>query len=651
MKYISYTLLGIFISLLLSCANGPTASKVNHQDHQVKFKPFTLNAKFYDVDGSPINGLKLKLYNRNFRYSSGSPLNQSFNKDGSKSGTTDLKGFVSLKGLNYRSAERKFWEFDLKITDNPSSKNYATGNLMNVRDIISNTLKNKDTSMNVTFNESFENSVHIINLEFKLGFKPKYFNGAFDIFPKKLISEIYNLSDTEFYKSFYMSINDYNLNAKLPSFNIRKKVVWDTRGGTGGIVKGQYAYDISNFQIEIPSRQIRESNNKINATFKFYMNNVSYEKKYNFLLNKEDIEDKQTFSFSLPLRLYFKDINNQEIKDLTLEYETADGVRRVKTDNSGVIEVNVHDIKYPFKIRNQSKDFIIEEKILVNKKSDLKEIEDFIKTVRVHESFKTVNAIVKLTSYENMVPESCNIKAYVNYYGDNGDTKEFVDIKNNDRITFKITRNKLETKDIAVRFYVNNQKYFSLAKVLNFNFDDQNNYLLEFKLDHPKFYISQDSRTHLWEILPNRNNINNIIYELILNDKLISDKYQFEHGCIKYKNNNLLIDMTSRNSYNTKIYTERKLAGFLFDDYIRKVVRKTNDNLQGISNLAAIHTNIAHSKRDFSNSSDTDQVNDCIFLFNLTDTKKYVDYDITGREFLKISRIIYNGERIEPDLN
>ena len=109
--------------------------------------------------------------------------------------------------------------------------------------------------------------------------------------------------------------------------------------------------------------------------------------------------------------------------------------------------------------------------------------------------------------------------------------------------------------------------------------------------------------------------------------------------------------MTSRNSYNTKIYTERKLAGFLFDDYIRKVVRKTNDNLQGISNLAAIHTNIAHSKRDFSNSSDTDQVNDCIFQFNLTDTKKYVDYDITGREFLKISRIIYNGERIEPDLN
>ena len=209
----------------------------------------------------------------------------------------------------------------------------------------------------------------------------------------------------------------------------------------------------------------------------------------------------------------------------------------------------------------------------------------------------------------------------------------------------------METKDIAVRFYVNNQKYFSLAKVLNFTFDEQKDYLLEFKLDHPKFYIAQNSRAHLWEKLPNRNNINNIIYELILNDKLISDKYQFEHGCIKYKNNNLLIDMTSRNSYNTKIYTERKLAGFLFDDYIRKVVRKTNDNLQGISNLAAIHTNIAHSKRDFSNSNDTDQVNDCIFQFKLIDTKKYVDYDITGREFLKISRIIYNGERIEPDLN
>ena len=63
MKYISYTLLGIFISLLLSCANGPTASKVNHQ---VKFKPFTLNAKFVDENGSPINSLKLKLIDLDF---------------------------------------------------------------------------------------------------------------------------------------------------------------------------------------------------------------------------------------------------------------------------------------------------------------------------------------------------------------------------------------------------------------------------------------------------------------------------------------------------------------------------------------------------------------------------------------------------------
>jgi hypothetical protein len=637
MKYISYTLLGIFISALLSCANGPTPAVNN----EVELKPFILKAKFLDKNGSPIKDLTLKLDKNRPTY----------NKIIRKSGITDQNGIVALKGMKYRNNEYRFWEFDIEIADTTSTKNYEIGYITSLRDIISKKIGNKENSINITFSESFVDSVLIINLEFKLGFKQIYFNGAFDIFPKKLIDEIDNLPDFDDNKSIRFILNNVDIETKFPEFSTKREIQWKAVRKELGTIESHPDYTFSNnIKVKLPESEIQKSN-KIDVTFKFKLNEDNYEKEFNFNLKEENIQDKQTLNFSLPLRLHFKGINNHSVKGLTIEYETADGVKRVKTDNSGVIEVNVHDIKYPFKIRNLSKAFIVVEKILVNKKSDLKEIKDFKKTVRVHEGFKTVNAIVKLTSYENMVPESCNIKAYINYNGNNGDTKDFVDIKNNDKITFKITRDKLETKDIAVRFYVNNQKYFSLAKVLNFNFDDQNNYLLEFKLDHPKFYISQNSRAHLWEKLPNRNNINNIIYELILNDKLISDKYQFVHGCIKYQNNNLLIDMTSRNSYNTKIYTERKLAGFLFDDYIRKVVRKTNDNLQGISNLAAIHTNIAHSKRDFSNSSDTDQVNDCVFQFNLTDTKKYVDYDITGREFLKISRIIYNGERIEPDLN
>ena len=219
MKYISYTLLGIFISLLLSCANGPTTSKVNHQ---VKFKPFTLNAKFYDVDGSPINGLILKLYAGKIvewdtKTGTGGIVKKHYGND--KSGTTDQKGFVSLKGMNYRDVQKRFTEFNIGIINNSRTKNFETGRLMNLRDIISNKIENKDDLLIISHNESFDNSVHIINLDFRLGLRPKYFYGAFDMFPKKLIDEIDNLSDFDDNKSVRFILN----NVDIPYGTVRGK--------------------------------------------------------------------------------------------------------------------------------------------------------------------------------------------------------------------------------------------------------------------------------------------------------------------------------------------------------------------------------------------------------------------------------------------
>lgn len=425
-------------------------------------------------------------------------------------------------------------------------------------------------------------------------------------------------------------------------------------------------------KIDVPKHLIKNEN-EIVSTYTIINDTYGrFSQSITNILGVEEFSKTQEIEFGLPMVVAFKNEKGDAVSQEIIKISEENSIRNLVTDARGQIYLHIKKAKFPIMLSIPNERFFLETELFKNRveiKQPLEafgDVNTYFKNLIVYDAIKKVNLQLSLSSYENLQPSNCDFS--IDASNENGEGPVVLtEGKNGDIITVYIKRNTLNQQYIHVFYNAKSPGYFALSESISIEFNNPDQ-IIPLKFDHPIFYVHKESRAHLWDKLNNRENVKSIIYDLILNDLKSVDNYQFKHGCLSYLNEKLNIKIISPYRYNTRVYAERQLAGFLFDFYIRKAIRIINNSIQKLSKTDGITAIIYHSISEGTNSSKINSINrqggrespksyfkrrvpnSCEFTLPLDKVDAYVKSKITGRELLSEIITKYDQERIEPDL-